>query len=354
MNDRNKQILFDILRSMCILTLSFLGSLVVQDVWNARSLIPSVFVLAVFLVSLLTQGYVFGILSALISVLAVNFAFTFPYFEFNFSIHENAVSALIMIVVTTVTSALTTKLKRQEIIKAESEKEKMRANLLRAISHDLRTPLTSIYGASSTMIDNYSMLETDDHIQMLKGIREDSQWLIRMVENILSVTKIDNNNLALNKNSIVLEELVDSVLMKFQKLYPEQPIVTELPEEFILVSADAILVEQVLMNFLENAVQHAHGMMKLELLISVEDERVLFSVIDDGCGMTADQKKDLFSGRLGSVQDTSDSKRQFIGIGLSVCAAIIKAHGGQVWGRNNPERGMEFGFWLEREKVEDE
>ena len=103
-------------------------------------LIPSVFVLAVFLISLLTDGYYFGIAAALFSMLAVNFAFTFPYFEFNFSIQENVVSALIMIVITVATSTLTTQLKRQEMLRTETEKEKMRANLLRAISHDLRTP----------------------------------------------------------------------------------------------------------------------------------------------------------------------------------------------------------------------
>ena len=148
-------------------------------------LIPSVFVLAVFLISLLTDGYLYGIAAALFSMLAVNFAFTFPFFEFNFTLQENAGSALIMIVITVVTSALTTKLKRQEMLRAETEKEKMRANLLQAISHDLRTPLTAIYGSSSTIMENYDVLGDESKMQLLDGIKEDSQWLIRMVENLL-------------------------------------------------------------------------------------------------------------------------------------------------------------------------
>ena len=354
MKQKIKTVLRNVLITAGILLISFACSLVMQNLLDTQTLIPSVFLLGVFLTSLLTQGYMYGIVSALLSMLAVNFAFTFPYFEFNFTIHENAVSALLMIVVTVVTGALTTKLKKQEMLRAETEKEKMRANLLRAISHDLRTPLTTIYGASATMIENYDILEDENKIQLLRGIQEDSQWLIRMVENLLSITKVDTNHVKLNKNSIVLEELLDSTLEKFKKRYPDQQVVLSLPDEFITLSMDAILIEQVLVNLLENAVHHAEGMTRLELRVTSKDEKIHFEVIDDGCGMDNDRIKALLAGRLLPADGSADSSKQFMGIGLSVCATIVKAHGGDIWAANNPAGGMRFGFSMEKEVLENE
>lgn len=349
-----KRILRNVAVMILILTASFFTSLLIHNLLNTQALIPSVFILAVFLVSLLTDGYFYGIAAALCSMLVVNFAFTFPFFEFNFTIHENAVSALIMIVVTVVTSTLTTKLKRQEMLRAESEKEKMRANLLRAISHDLRTPLTTIYGASSTLIENYDAFADTDKLQLLQGIKEDSQWLIRMVENLLSVTKFDSSKVKLIKSSIVLEELIDSALAKFKKRYPSQNVQLTMPEDFIIVRADAILIEQVLVNLLENSVQHAEGMTCLQLCVRVKERAVVFEVIDDGCGIEKERLKDILAGRYTSSASSADSSKQFMGIGLSVCATIIKAHGGQFWAENGKKCGVCFGFTLEKDVLEDE
>lgn len=349
-----KNLLRDIFYTVLILTVSFLMSLWLYSAFSAPSLVPLVFVLGVFLVSLCTNGYVYGIVAALTSVLAVNFAFTFPFFEFNFTIPENAVSALVMIIVTVATSALTTQIKHQEVLKAEMEKEKMRANLLRAISHDLRTPLTAIYGASSTILENDAQLSDEDKNQMLLGIKEDSQWLIRMVENLLSVTKIDNSNVKLIKTSTVLEELVDSSLAKFKKRYQNQPVELTIPEEFVTVSADAILIEQVLVNLLENAVQHATGMTRLQLQIKTYDNEAVFEVIDNGCGVDKERLKSIFSGYVTSGIQTADAGKHGMGIGLSVCATIIRAHGGRIYAQNEPGGGMRFGFTLELEENLDE
>ena len=141
-----KKIIKSLSSTVFVLSAAFLVSLLFQKTFQTRALIPMIFVLAVFLIALLTQGYFWGILASLAGVLAVNFAFTFPYFEFNFSIPENVLSAAVMLIVAVLTGMLTTKIKQQEKIRAESDREKMRANLLRAVSHDLRTPLTGIIG----------------------------------------------------------------------------------------------------------------------------------------------------------------------------------------------------------------
>ena len=168
-----------------------------------------VFVLAVFLISIYTDGYVWGVVASLIGVLAVNFAFRSPYFAFNFTLPENLFSGMAMLVVSIMTSTLTTRIKKQEQLRMESETEKMRATLLRAVSHDLRTPLTSIYGACSTVIENYDSLEKEQKLKLLGEACSDAQWLNRMVENLLSVARFDGGQVAVQKTPPVLDELID-------------------------------------------------------------------------------------------------------------------------------------------------
>ena len=332
---------------MTILLLVLMTSLVIQNISNAQSLVTPLFVLAVFLVSRFTDGYLYGLCAALISVLAVNYTFSFPYFAFDFTILENIVSAAILIIVTVATSTMTTKIKEQERARLKAEKEKIRADLLRAVSHDLRTPLTTIYGVASTIIENYDSISEKQKVEMLKGMQEDSKWLIRMVENLLSITKIDNN-INLTKNEIVLEELIDAVLLKFNKSYPNQLVELEMPEDFIMVSADPLLVEQVLTNFLENAVYHAEGMTELKLKVYATEKQVFFEVIDNGKGIDKEHLKNIFTNYYMNDETIKDNQKKCMGIGLSVCAAIIRAHGQEIYARNIPGGGMLFGFSLEQ------
>ena len=199
MNNLSRRKLQDGFLTLGLLTLAFLTAMTVDSLFEAQPLIPLFFVLAVFWVSQLTEGYFWGIASSLFSVLAVNFVFTYPYFAVDFEVVENLVSAVIIMVVSISTCTLTQKRRRHEMLKAEFDKEKMRGSLLRGVSHDLRTPLTAIYGASSTISENYDFLSDEDKKQMLKGIQEDSQWLIRMVENLLSITKMENEHVKLSK-----------------------------------------------------------------------------------------------------------------------------------------------------------
>lgn len=337
--------------SLGVLAATFCICLFVQNVFLAESLIPAIFVLAILIISFLTEGYIYGVLSALVSVLIFNFAFSLPLFEFDFTIPENIISAIIMIVVTLITGTLTTQIKLQEAIKSESEKERMRANLLRAVSHDLRTPLTTIYGASSTILDNFDALSTEQKLNMLRGIKEDSQWLTRMVENLLSVTRLDGGNVKLLKINVALDELIDSVLKKFHKCYPNQAVRLDIPEEFIVIPMDALLIEQVLVNILDNAVEHAKGMTELSLSVSVSGSKAIFEIADNGCGIDPERLKTIFTGYGGS--SPTDTKVNS-GIGLSVCSTIIKTHGGEISAENRKEGGAVFRIILDIEEDTDE
>ncbi len=344
----------DLLRTMLILGLAILVCFIFQAMFGESEQITNVFIFAVFLVSLWTDGYFFGIAAAVVCMLTFNYAFTTPYYFLNFTIPENIVSALVMFVIALSTSALTSKLKIQDAVKAESERERMRANLLRAVSHDLRTPLTTIYGSTSMLIENRDQMSPEQRVRILEGIREDSQWLIRMVENLLSITRIDSGKVKIIKTSTVLDELIDSVAVKFQKRYPNQQLDIQVPDDIVMIPMDAMLIEQVIINILENAVQHAKGMKKLTLQVYVLGKRAIFEIRDDGCGIPEDRLKKLFTGVCPPDENVADSRKRNAGIGLSVCATIIKAHGGDISAENCREGGAVFRFTLDIEEAEND
>ena len=341
-----KQMIEDGVFAVLVLMTAFGVNLLLQALFQTQTMIPMIFVLGVFLVSWRTRGYFWGIAASLGSVLLVNYAFTYPYYAFDLISPECISSAVVMLVVATMTSALTTQIKEQEKMKAEAEKERMRGNLLRAVSHDLRTPLTSIYGACSAMIENFDDISREKHLKLLGDVRNDAQWLVRMVENLLSVTRLDAEKVRLAKHDTVLEELIDAVLVKFHKHYPDQTVQVQIPEAFVSIPMDAMLIEQVLMNLLENAVFHAHGMKNLWLRVEVQGNKAVFRVMDDGCGIPAERIDRLFTGLLDSEAPT-DTSRSNMGIGLSVCSAIVKAHGGEMQAKNRAGGGAEFRFALE-------
>ena len=344
----------DLVLSVIILTAAFGISLLLQRIHPSESLVSLVFVLAVFLISVLTRSYLWGILASLSSVLIDNFVFTFPYFAFDFISTDNLISALVMLSVSITTSTLTTQLKAQERMKLEAETEKMRGNLLRAISHDLRTPLTTIYGACGILRENYDDFSRDKQLELLEQVQEDSENLIHMVENLLMITKANSDTVRLEKTETVLEELIDSTLVKFKKHYPEQTVTTQIPEDFISIPMDAMLIQQVILNLLENAVVHATDMTELILSVTLKGKRAIFSVSDNGCGIPKERVGKLFSGYGDSGELSADSRRAGMGIGLSVCATIIRAHGGTITAENRPEGGALFRFTLNTEEFTNE
>ena len=339
----------DIITSLFILTAAFAVCLLLHRLPVSDGLAGMVLVLAVFLVSLVTEGYLYGIAASFLAVLTDNFVFTFPFFAFDFLTVENLISAIVMLIVAVMTCTLTTKIKIQQAIKAEAEKEKMRANLLRAVSHDLRTPLTTIYSACGLLQENYDGFSRAQQLKLLGQVQEDAESLLHMVENLLMITRANSDAVRLEKTGTVLEELIDSTLIKFKKHYPDQAVKTEIPDAFISIPMDAMLIQQVLLNILENAVVHAHGMTELSLTVSVRGRRAVFSIRDNGCGIPREKEARLFSGYGETGELPADSRRAGMGIGLSVCASIIKAHGGEIWGGNRKTGGAEICFALELE-----
>lgn len=352
----HKKLINNIVITVLILSIAFLISVMLKEILDVAERTTTVFVFAVYLISLWTDSYLYGIIASLVSVLLVHYAFTFPFYQMDFWNNPTSFfSAVIMIIIAILTSALTLKVKRQEVIRSESEKERLRANLLRAVSHDLRTPLTTIYGSAATLIENREILQEEQQRKILNGIKEDSEWLVRMVENLLSITRIDSGQVKIVKTPTVVDELIDSVMVKFNKRYPERDVEITIPEEILVVPMDAILIEQVLFNFLENAVLHATHMTQLSLRVLENEKTVTFEVQDNGCGIRKEQLQKIFIG-YGVIdnEQPSDGQKHNTGIGLSVCATIIKAHDGEISAENVKEGGAVFRFTLMMEETKDD
>lgn len=233
----------------------------------------------------------------------------------------------------------------QRRILVESEKEKMRSNLLRAISHDLRTPLTCILGASSAIIENGTSLDKATHDKLIYNIKEDSQWLIRMVENLLSVTRINEGTMNVTKTSEAAEEIVAEAIRRIRKRFVFQKISVKIPDELLMVPMDATLIEQVLLNLLENAVKHSPENATIEVHVKKNENHAVFEVIDSGKGISEQDFPYLFESYLPNGKRSPDSLRG-MGIGLSICMSIVKAHHGKMEAVNKQEGGAVFRFTL--------
>ncbi len=233
----------------------------------------------------------------------------------------------------------------QRIILVESEKEKMRSNLLRAISHDLRTPLTAILGASSAILENQASFDESTKNNLIANIIEDSQWLIRMVENLLSVTRIHEGTMNVSKSPEAAEEIVAEAVSRIRKRFPESDISVKVPNELLIVPMDGTLIAQVLINLLENAVKHSQNNTAIDVNVKKNKNYAVIEVIDNGEGIAAEDLPYLFTSFVPNGKKSADSSRG-MGIGLSICMSIIKAHQGKMSAENRKSGGAVFRFSL--------
>lgn len=315
-----------------------------QNVSDSDFHVPMIFVLAVLIISLMTEGYFYGIFAAFLSVLAVNWAFTYPYFKMNFSIYGYPLTFMTMLTVGIATSTLTSRVKEQERLRRESEKEKMRANLLRAISHDLRTPLTSISGSISAVLENGDILKQDEQKELLLDAKQDAEWLCRMVENLLSITRINGEEMHIKKEEEILEEVLSEAVLNFKKKNSGINVSVFVPDTLLFVPMDAMLIEQLLMNLMDNAVSHGVTTTHIIITAKKESDYTVITVSNNGRPIEQNSLEHLFDGSL-QTKDAADKTRS-MGIGLLVCRTIIEAHGGTISAENSEDGWVTFTFTL--------
>lgn len=337
----------DTIKTILILLAAWSICMILQLIDQSDAYVSMIFLLAVFFISRYTNGYLYGTVSSFLSVLAVNFFFSYPQFKFNFTISGYPITIFSMLTVAIITSALITQVKQQSVTKIEVEKEKTRSNLLRAVSHDLRTPLTSILGASSAILENDGRISSKERLKLVSEIKEESQWLIRMVENLLSVTRIEGGQRAeIKKQEEAAEEVASEAVQKFKKRFPEQEVHVSVPPELLLIPMDAMLIEQVLINLLENAVIHTPRPVSIQLIIKKTGDEAVFTVYDNGVGIDQEVLPYIFSGQFCTLREEDSDTRRNMGIGLSVCNTIIQAHGGTMKAENRLSEGAAVSFTL--------
>lgn len=465
--EKRKRWLKNILYLVAILALATLAA--AFDHQFRRINIVSTYILAIVIIARITDGYIWGIVASLFSVLCVNYLFTYPYFSFDFTLDGYPITFLIMSATALLVNITTVELKQHaqdalrkekntqelyfvmkdlvavttneqaisitishfknffhtnvifhrpeevrhktgldgqwyylsldspseyygtlaiditpikmepnefsrfvELITArtltvleslrlkeiqkqtmiESEREKMRSNLLRAVSHDLRTPLTTMLGSTTTLMDNQNILDNDTKMKLLSGIRDDCEWLIHMVENLLSVTRIREGDTKLKTTLEPAEEIIAEAVTKLKKRCPNTEFHVKIPEELLMVPMDATLIEQVIINLCENSVHHSGCPSPIDITLSRSENNAVFQIRDYGRGLCPEQLDHLFDGYTSYSSQSQDSYKG-MGIGLSICMTIIKAHNGTIRGYNNnteKQGGACFEFSLPMEE----
>lgn len=231
-----------------------------------------------------------------------------------------------------------------------AQKEQLRANLLRSISHDLRTPLTSISGNASNLLSNEEKFDEETKKQLYADIYDDSMWLINLVENLLSVTKIEDGKLNIHLQAELLDELVTEALAHISRKKMEHTILYQACDDIILVKVDARMIMQIIINIVDNAIKYTQKESQIIISTKKEGNRAIVSISDNGPGIPDEMKPFIFDMFYSGTKNVADSRRS-LGLGLSLCQSIITAHGGELKLSDNIPHGAVFTFSLPIEEV---
>lgn len=232
-----------------------------------------------------------------------------------------------------------------------AKNEQLRANLLRAISHDLRTPLTSISGSASNLLTNYEKMDNVSRIQAFTDIYDDSMWLINLVENLLAITRIEGGQVSLTLSVELMDEVITEALRHINRKSQEHAIHVSSSQDLLLARIDAKLIVQVIINLVDNAIKYTPAGSAIEIHSAKRDKWIIVSVSDNGPGIPDEQKPYIFDMFYSGANKIADSRRS-LGLGLSLCKSIVTAHGGMISVSDNQPGGAVFTFTLPAEEVE--
>lgn len=340
-----KQAVKDLGLTAAIMTGAAAVCFVLNYVTREDTFAASVFLLGVVFTARFTNGYMYGILASLIGTFLLNWAFTEPYYILNDSILKYPVSFVISSCASLMMSMIMTRMRRESELKSIAEREKLRADLLCSVSHDVRTPVTTIAGSAAAYLDNRDVLPEETKTKLIEDIRDEAEWLARVFENILTVTRVCSGTGELNKRPEAAEEVIGEVVMNFRQIHPDIRVSTEVPGELVMVPMDVQLIKQVMKNILENAAIHGHNVTEIKIKLSCDGENVRFSFEDNGCGFSSDHLEHIFDAMIFSPEMKVTDGRRCMGIGLSLCRSVVKLHGGEI-SVGNGETGARLVFVL--------
>ena len=240
--------------------------------------------------------------------------------------------------------------KEKEEAAIHARNEQLRANLLRAISHDLRTPLTSISGNASNLLTNGEALDGETKHRLYSDIYDDSMWLINLVENLLSVTRLEDGRMNLHISAELVEDVVAEALRHVNRKSVEHHITVEHKDEFLLAKMDAKLIVQVVINIVDNAIKYTPPGSNIKILTERRGDKAVIHIADDGPGISDDVKPHIFDMFYSGANKVADSRRS-LGLGLSLCKSIVTVHGGTLTVKDNQPQGTIFTFTLPAEEA---
>lgn len=315
-----------------------------------------IYILGILVTAAFTNGYLYSSILSIVSVFGYNFFFIVPKLSFKINDIMYMVTFVLMFVVGLGISTVTFQLKKRimqvaqlnmekMVLKNHAEKEQVKATLLRSISHDLRTPLTTIKSGAELILDCPN-LETIDKEEILNDIIYKSDWTIRLVENLLSLTRIDSEKLTVKKHKEVLEEIIPQAIRNINGIIGGREIHYDMPKDMIIVPMDATLIIQGVTNILTNAIKHTKDNGNLWIKIWDTGKNVIIRISNDGEPIEAKDLPHVFESYFTTGDKTSEGG---IGLGLAICKLIVSAHGGQIEARN-AENKVIFEFSLPTEE----
>lgn len=240
--------------------------------------------------------------------------------------------------------------KEKEAAVVLAQKEKLRASILRTISHDLRTPLTSISGNASNLLSHYRQFDEATREKIFSDIRDDSEWLINLVENLLFVTRLENDKMQMNLTEELISDVIDEAVKHVDRHIEEHELRVVYNDELLLAEMDSKLIVQVIINLINNAIKYTQAGSEICVSTDADEKNIYVRVADNGPGMSDEGKKHAFDMFYVGTNRSADGGRG-IGLGLSLCKSVIEAHGGTIEVKDNEPSGCVFTFSLKKGTV---
>lgn len=347
-------ILKDILRTILLLIGATALGMCFSHLGFRESNIITVFILGVLIDAVWTQSHFCSFISSFCSVMLFNYFFTEPRLTFHAYEPEYYVTFVIMLMAALLTGTLAYNLKDSAKESAQAaliaQKEKLRADILRAISHDLRTPLTSISGNASNLLAHDKQLDEETRTQIFSDILDDSEWLINLVENLLSVTRIEDGGMNLNTSIELVDDVIDEAMKHIDRNKAEHKIIIKHSEDMLLAQMDGKLIVQVIINIVNNAIKYTQKGSEIVIESGTSADWVYVKISDNGPGMTAHVKEHAFDMFYTGQNKVADSKRS-MGLGLALCKSVVDAHGGSIKIEDGVPSGCVITFYLKKGDV---
>lgn len=340
-------------QSIAIMAIATFLSFFLQSYGIRKENILMIYIVGVLVITVTTTGYLYGMMASVCSVLLFNYFFTVPVHTFAMTDQNDVVLLVFFLIAGFISASIMVRFHNQvriaEETRAQMEREKLKSNMLRSISHDFRTPLTGIMGAAG-LLKEADELDAGVRKELAGEIQEQSVWLMRLMENILNMTKLESEEFEIRKNQEVVDDLIYEAVSHIIGLREKRRFEIKLPSELIVVNVDGKLMVQVLVNLLDNAMKHTgeNGWICIEA--RYDAGKVWIRVEDDGDGIPEDLKENIFDEFITRSDEKGDRQRG-IGLGLAICKAVVNAHGGNIYAENRKEGGARFRFWLEARQV---